>query len=264
MQEKVNFADLGGFEVLLRAMVRTDATCQEMILSFMAKQFRFELDEGKDLIASFHEGTKNGSNSTFDKFVKQARIKFFTEIPQEYEEKLKMPSDKATEPDVNEEYKTPLKLDEEDVIERSRENSGTMLELDPNAKVLSILRERQFLEVLKNSIETCEVSKLANILRFIQITSSFNSVGFFICEEAGIQECILNLFDAKIKEGVNLHQSYEVLAKLCKYPRSNRVRVSQAWEFLMRITNQIVDHCSNSVEAQSLLKLCFATINATI
>jgi hypothetical protein len=27
MQEKVNFADRGGFEVLLRAMVRTDATC---------------------------------------------------------------------------------------------------------------------------------------------------------------------------------------------------------------------------------------------
>lgn len=230
----------------------------------MAKQFRFELDEGKDLIASFHEGTINGSNSTFDKFVKQVRIKFFTEIPQEYEEKLKMPSDQTMEPDVNEEYKMPLKLDEGNVSERSRENSGTMLELDPNAKVLSILRERPFLEVLKNSIETCDVTKLANIMRVIQITRSFNSVGFFICEEAGVQDCILNLFDAKIKEGSNLHPSYEVLSKLCKSTRSNRVRTSQAWDFLMRITDKIVDHCPHSIEAQSLLQLCFATINATI
>jgi hypothetical protein len=36
----------------------------------MAKQFRFELDEGKDLIALFHEGAMDQSkNSTFDKFV---------------------------------------------------------------------------------------------------------------------------------------------------------------------------------------------------
>ena len=44
-------------------------------------------------------------NSTFDKFVTQVRIKFFTEIPQEYEEKLKMPTEKVLIPDVNEEYK---------------------------------------------------------------------------------------------------------------------------------------------------------------
>jgi hypothetical protein len=91
-------------------------------------------------------------NSTFDKFVTQVRIKFFTEIPQEYEEKLKMPTEKVIIPDINEEYKIQNKTEDGNVSERSRENSGTMLELDPNAKVLSILRERNFLEVLKESI----------------------------------------------------------------------------------------------------------------
>ena len=139
-----------------------------------------------------------------------------------------------------------------------------MLELDPNAKVLSILRKRKFLEVLIESIEQCEVAKLANIIRVIQITNSFASLGFFICQEAGVQSCILGLFEAKIREGVGLHPTYEVLAKLCKSARSNRVRTSQAWEFLMRITDKIVDQCSQSTEAQSLLQHCFDTLNATI
>jgi hypothetical protein len=61
-------------------------------------------------------------------------------------------------------------------------------------------------------------------MRVIQITRSFSSIGFFVCEQAGVQDCILNLFDSKIKEGVQLHPAYEVLAKLCKDSRSNQIR----------------------------------------
>ncbi len=63
-----------------------------------------------------------------------------------------MPTQKVEIPDVNEENKIQNKTEDGYVSERSRENSGTMLELDPNAKVLSILRERNFLEVLTESI----------------------------------------------------------------------------------------------------------------
>jgi hypothetical protein len=36
-QNKLDFAEKGGFEVILKTMVKTDKTCQELILSFMAK-----------------------------------------------------------------------------------------------------------------------------------------------------------------------------------------------------------------------------------
>ena len=78
-----------------------------------------------------------------------------------------MPTDQVLAPAINEEYKSLNKIEDGNVSERSRENSGTMLELDPNAKVLSILRERNFLEVLIESITSCDVDKLANIMRVI-------------------------------------------------------------------------------------------------
>jgi phosphotransacetylase len=70
--------------------------------------------------------------------------------------------------------------------DRSRENSGNMLELDPNAKVLKMLRERKFLDVYKEGMVHCDTDKLANMLKVIQIAQGFSTIGFFVFESAGV------------------------------------------------------------------------------
>ena len=103
-----------------------------------------------------------------DHFVKAVRIKFFKEISLEYEEKLKAPDNNVVNDEEETKSPMPRERSESDKLsDRSRENSGNMLELDPNAKVLSLLRERQFLDVLVDCINKCDVDKLANILRVI-------------------------------------------------------------------------------------------------
>jgi hypothetical protein len=178
-------------------------------------------------------------------------------LSQEYEEKLNMPEQTT----VIEETKEPTKEERSLSSDRSRENSGTLLELDPNAKVLNILREHKFLSVLKDCIETCDVSHLENILRLIKILHGFRQSGFYLLEQAGVQDSILVVFEEKVKEGVALLPAYEMLGKLCKMSRSNRVRVTDAWEFFIKVTQKVVENGALVPEARLLLAACFRTIS---
>lgn len=69
----------------------------------------------------------------------------------------------------NEESKSQIKTTAEDdsQSEKSRENSGTMLELNPFAKVLKILREGSFLKVLISCMQNSEMDKMSNLLKVI-------------------------------------------------------------------------------------------------
>lgn len=69
LSQKIAFAEQGGFEVLIKTMVTTDTTCQDLILSFMAKQFQSGHSEEKDLVAAYTDGSKKVKTS-FNQFVK--------------------------------------------------------------------------------------------------------------------------------------------------------------------------------------------------
>lgn len=124
-----------------------------------------------------------------------------------------------------------------------------MLELNPNGNMLKIMQDRKLLEALKDCIERCEVEKLANILKVIHVAQGFSSFGYFIFETAGVQDSILRRFDATSKDSLKLHPSYEVLAKLCKMQRSNRIRVTDSWEFFINVTRKVVDGSFGSTAA---------------
>lgn len=162
--------------MLLTAINRTDSTCQELILSFLAKQVKSAVDEGKDLMAKYSDDPSK-VKKTFNQFVNQVRQQFFKKISQEYEEKLNLAGTQL----VEEEEKLVLPEDS-----RSRENSGNMLDINPNGNMLKILQDRKLLETLRVCIESCEVEKLANILKVIQIAQGFSSFGYFIFETAGV------------------------------------------------------------------------------
>lgn len=177
---KNEFADKGGFEALVRTMVSSEPACQDFILSFMATQFQTGLDDGKDLIAAYTDGSK--VKPSFNQFVKQVRNKIFKEISQEYEEKLNMNLSSQHEDQSMTNQATELAASSD----RSRENSGSLLELDPNAKALAMLRERRFLDVYKDCLVRCETEKLAGLLKVIQIAQGFTTFGFFVFETARV------------------------------------------------------------------------------